>query len=138
MTELPAAVVQAAAAFGLDPARLRSLGGASGSSWGAGPYILRAGPRFVLDRELLAATAAAAVVPVPRIIGRTDFGDRAAVLLEHLPGRPAADLARNGPAPARAAGRACGAPAPARTRAPAPARPRPPAPGWAEFPAAFR
>ena len=108
MTELPGVVAQAAAAFGLDPARLRSLGGASGSSWGAGPYILRAGPRLVLDRELLAATAAAAVVPVPRIIGRTDFGDRTAVLLERLPGRPAADLARKGPALARAAGRACG------------------------------
>jgi hypothetical protein len=59
VTELPGIVVQAAAALGLDPAGLGPLRGASGSSWDAGPGVLRVGPREFLDRELAAAGAAA-------------------------------------------------------------------------------
>jgi Ser/Thr protein kinase RdoA (MazF antagonist) len=108
VTELPAAVVQAAAALGLDPAGLRGLRGASGSSWDAGSAVLRVGPRAALERELAASGAAAAVLPVPRVLDRADFADHSALLLERLPGRPAGELALGDPGPARAAGRACG------------------------------
>ena len=91
MTELPGIVVQAAAALGLDPAGLTGLRGASGSSWDAGPAVLRVGPRVLLDRELAAAGAAAAVLPVPRVLDRADFAEHSALLLEWLPGRPAGD-----------------------------------------------
>jgi hypothetical protein len=64
VTELPGIVVQAATALGLDPAGLRGLRGASGSSWDTGPAVLRVGPRLAVDRELAAAGAAAAVLPV--------------------------------------------------------------------------
>jgi len=108
VTELPAVVVQAATALGLDPAGLRGLRGASGSSWDAGPAVLRVGPRVAVDRELAAAGAAAAVLPVPGVLDRADFADHSALLLERLPGRPAGELAMGGPGPARAAGLACG------------------------------
>lgn len=129
MAELPGIVVQAAAALGLDPAGLGTLRGASGSSWDAGPGVVRVGRREFLDRELAAASAAAAVLPVPRVLGRADFGEHTALLLERLPGRPAGELALGGPEQARAAGLACGrvydllagVPAPAGLRA---------VPGW--------
>jgi hypothetical protein len=108
VTELPAVVVQGATALGLDPAGLRGLRGASGSSWDAGPAVLRVGPRAAVDRELAASGAAAVVLPVPRVLGRADFADHTALLLERLPGRPAGELALGGPGPARAAGLACG------------------------------
>jgi len=108
VTGLPEIVVQAATALGLDPAGLRGLRGASGSSWAAGSAMLRVGPRAALDRELAASGAAAAVLPVPRVLDRADFADHTALLLERLPGRPAGELALGGPGPARAAGRACG------------------------------
>ena len=124
-------VARAAEAFGLDPARLGRLGGNSGSSWDAGEHVLRAGSRAVVDRELAAVTAVSAVLPVPRVIGRTDFADGSAVLLEKLPGQPAADLAQARPALARAAGRACGAVHALLAEVPAPAglRAAPNAPG---------
>jgi Ser/Thr protein kinase RdoA (MazF antagonist) len=53
--------------------------------------------------EVLAASAAAARVPVPRVLRRIE----GAVLLELLPGRPAGEL--DDPERAAAAGRACGA-----------------------------
>lgn len=109
MTGTPVAVVQAAVAFGLDAGLLRSLGGSSGSSWGVGEQVLRVGRRAVVDAELTASSAAAAVVPVPSILDRVELGDSSAVLLERLPGRPAAELARRQPELARPAGRACGA-----------------------------
>jgi Ser/Thr protein kinase RdoA (MazF antagonist) len=108
VTELPAVVVQAADALGLDPAGLRGLRGASGSSWDAGPAVLRVGLRAAVDRELAAAAAAAALLPVPRVLDRADFADHTALLLERLPGRPAGELALGGPEQARAAGLACG------------------------------
>jgi Ser/Thr protein kinase RdoA (MazF antagonist) len=108
VTELPGIVVQAATALGLDPAGLTGLRGASGSSWDAGPAVLRVGPRGLLDRELAAAGAAAAVLPVPRVLDRADFAEHSALLLERLPGRPAGELALGGPEQARAAGLACG------------------------------
>jgi hypothetical protein len=106
VTELPAVVVQAATALGLDPAGLRGLRGASGSSWAAGSAVLRVGSRAAVDRELAASGAAAAVLPVPCVLDRADFADHTALLLERLPGRPAGELALGGPGPARAAGRA--------------------------------
>ena len=78
MTELPAVVVQAATALGLDPPGLRGLRGASGSSWDAGSAVLRVGPRAALERELAASGAAAAVLPVPRVLDRADFADQTA------------------------------------------------------------
>jgi Phosphotransferase enzyme family len=121
VTELPGIVVQAAAALGLDPAGLTGLRGASGSSWDAGSAVLRVGPRVLLDRELAAAGAAAAVLPVPRVLDRADFADHSALLLEWLPGRPAGELALGGPGPARAAGLACGQVYDALAGVPAPA-----------------
>lgn len=121
MTEVPAIVVQAAAALGLDPAGLHGLPGASGSSWGAGSAVLRVGRRVLLDRELAAAGAAAAVLPVPRVLDRADFADHSTLLLERLPGRPAGELAVDGAAQARAAGRACGRVYDLLARVPAPA-----------------
>jgi Ser/Thr protein kinase RdoA (MazF antagonist) len=136
VTELPGIVVQAAAALGLDPAGLGGLHGASGSSWAAGSGVLRVGPRAAVQRELAASGAAAAVLPVPRVLDRADFGDHTALLLERLPGRPAGELALGGPEQARAAGLACGrvydvlarvaAPAGLRT---APGAPEPAGPG---------
>jgi len=133
-------VVQAATALGLDPAGLRGLRGASGSSWDAGSAVLRVGPRVLLDRELAASGAAAAVLPVPRVLDRADFADRCALLLEWLPGRPAGELALGDPGPAGAAGRACGrvhdmlaaVAAPAGLR-PAPGAPEPPSDGQARL-----
>jgi aminoglycoside phosphotransferase (APT) family kinase protein len=92
---------RAAAAFGLDVASLRSLGGASGATWSDGEVVLRVGERVA--QEVLAASAAADVVPVPRVLGQIE----SAVLLELVPGRPAGELAE--PEHAAAAGRACGA-----------------------------
>ena len=101
LTQPPAAVRRAAAAFGLDGGALRSLGGASGATWSDGEVVLRVGERVA--GEVAAATAAAARVPVPRVLGQIE----GAVLLELVPGQPAGELAD--PEHAAAAGRACGA-----------------------------
>jgi Phosphotransferase enzyme family len=116
---------RAAAAFGLDAGSLRALGGNSGSAWGAGDRVLRVGRPAVIDAELAASSAAAAVVPVPAVLDRADAGDASAVLLAMLPGQPMAQFARRRPELARAAGQACGTvhallagvPAPAGLRA---------------------
>ena len=108
MVEVPGTVAQAAAAFGLDTAVLRPLGGASDSSWDAGSRVLRVGRRARMDIELAALTAASGMLPVPRVIDRAEVGGNSAVLLERLPGQPAADLAHQRPQLARAAGWACG------------------------------
>lgn len=105
---MPGTVARAAEAFGLDAAALRPLGGASGSSWDAGSRVLRVGRCARVDTELAAAAAVAAMLPVPRVIGRVEVGGNSAVLLERLPGQPAADLARQRPHLAHAAGWACG------------------------------
>ena len=127
MTGVPEIVAQAATALGLDASRLRPLGGASGSSWDTGQFVLRVGRPAVIDRELSAAGAAATVVPVPPVIDRADFAAGGAVLLEQMPGRPVADVARSKPEVARAAGRECGSVHArlARVRAPAGLRPAP-------------
>lgn len=109
MVTLPGKVIQAAEAFRLDASAVRPLGGASGASWDAGNRVLRVGRATRIDAEIAAADAAAGVLPVPRVLGRAELGDESAVLLEKLPGRPAAEVARQRPALARAAGRACGA-----------------------------
>jgi Ser/Thr protein kinase RdoA (MazF antagonist) len=133
VTEVPPFVLQAADAFGLDQAGLRSLGGTAGSSWSAATAVLRVGLTAVLDAELAAAGAAAAVLPVPTVLGRADFAGRSALLLERLPGRPAAELAVTTPARARAAGLACGRVHDVLAGVPAPAglRPVPGAPSSA-------
>jgi len=107
MDRIPAAVACAAVGFGLEPERLRPLGGASGSAWSDGDVVLRVGGR-VAD-EVLAASAAAGHLPVPRVLDRLDLDGSCAVLLELVPGRPAGELAMGSPARAAAAGRACGA-----------------------------
>jgi hypothetical protein len=109
MNQLPSAAARAAVAFGLDPGSLRALGGRSGSAWGAGHQVLRVGRPVVIDAELAASSAAAAVVPVPAVLDRAEVDDISAVLLEMLPGQPVADFARDRPDLARAAGNACGA-----------------------------
>lgn len=108
MVQVPLAVARAAAAFGLDAGSLRALGGNSGSTWGAGNRVLRVGRPAVIDAELAASSAVAAVVPVPAVLDRVDAGDASAVLLEILPGQPMAHFARHRPELARAAGQACG------------------------------
>src|SRR4051794_12852891 len=106
MTPTPPAVARAAAAFGLEAESLRPLGGRSGSTWSDGNVVLRLGERVAA--EVLAAAAAAARVPVPRVLDRIELDGGSAVLLELLPGRPAGELASRSPERAAAAGRACG------------------------------
>jgi Ser/Thr protein kinase RdoA (MazF antagonist) len=108
MAQVPSAVARAAGAFGLDAGSLRALGGNSGSAWAAGDQVLRVGRPAVIDAEVAASSAAAAVLPVPAVLDRVEVGDMSAVLLEMLPGRPAADFARGSPSLARAAGQAGG------------------------------
>jgi hypothetical protein len=98
MAQVPSAVTQAAGAFGLDAGSLRALGGNSGSAWRAGNRVLRVGRPAVIGAELAASSAAAAVLPVPAVLDRAEVGDVSALLLEMLPGRPAADFARRYPA----------------------------------------
>jgi Ser/Thr protein kinase RdoA (MazF antagonist) len=107
MAPLPADVVRAAGAFGLDAGSLQALGGASGTTFSDGQVILRVGER-VAD-EILATSAAAAAVPVPRVLDRIELDGRTAALLERVTGRTAGDLALTTPERAAAVGRACGA-----------------------------
>jgi aminoglycoside phosphotransferase (APT) family kinase protein len=121
MIQVPLAVARAAVAFGLDAESLRALGGQSGSAWGARDRVLRVGRPAVIDAELAASSAAAAVVPVPAVLDRTEVNDTSAVLLEMLSGQPVAEFARHRPDLARAAGHACGAVHGLLAEAPAPA-----------------
>ena len=77
MAELSPAIVQAAEHFGLDAARLRCLGGNSGSSWEAGEQVLRVGRPAVVDTELAAAGRAGLAMPCsPAFPRRPDSGLR--------------------------------------------------------------
>jgi hypothetical protein len=105
---LPAAL-RAARALGLDPSRLRPLGGASAATWGAGDQVLRVGPRDRMLTELAAAAAAATVLPVPAVLDRAEVDGDLAVLLELRPGRPVADVVSQDPGVAGTAGAACAA-----------------------------
>src|SRR4051794_14160553 len=89
-------VARAAIGFGVDPERLRPLGGASRAAWSDGHVVLRVGGR-VAD-EVPALAAAAGHLPVPRVLGRLDLPDASAVLLERVAGRPAGELALSSPA----------------------------------------
>ena len=106
MAAIPDAVVSAAVGFGVDPERLRPLGGASGSAWSDGDVVLRVG-EHVAD-EVLAASAAAGRLPVPRVLDRLDLGGVCAILLERVPGQTAGELALASPVRAAATGDACG------------------------------
>jgi hypothetical protein len=106
MALIPGSVVSAAVGFGVELERLRPLGGASGSAWSDGDVVLRVGER-VTD-EVLAASAAAGHLPVPRVLDRLDLDGVCAVLLERLPGRTAGELALDSPVRAAATGSACG------------------------------
>ncbi len=125
MTAPPPAVLRGARALGLDPAGLRPLGGASGATWATGDQVLRVGRGDRMDSELAAATAVAAVLPVPGVLDRAEVDGETAVLLERLPGRPVFEVARCSPGLASALGLACAAvhqtlaslPAPAGLRA---------------------
>ena len=107
MPPFPEAVTRAAAAFGLELERLRPLGGRSGSAWSDGHVVLRVGERVA--RELAAVSAAAARLPVPRVLDRLELEGAGAILLERIPGRPAGALALESRSLAAAAGRACAA-----------------------------
>jgi Ser/Thr protein kinase RdoA (MazF antagonist) len=117
----PGGVVRAAQALGLEPARLRSLGGASGSAWGVDDQVLRVGPRDLIDTELAAAAAAAAVLPVPALLDRAEVDENLAVRLERLPGRPVAEVVQQHPGLARTVGQNCGAVHQVLAEVPAPA-----------------
>jgi hypothetical protein len=104
---VPMSVRRCAQAFGLDPELVRGLGGESGASWSVGDHVLRVGGH--LGEERLALSAAAEVLPVPRVIGHVDLGDCTGTLLERLPGRPAGEWALSEPGRAHVAGAACGA-----------------------------
>jgi hypothetical protein len=106
MAAIPRAVVRAAVGFGLEPERVRPLGGRSGSAWSAGNVVLRVGER--ISDEVLAASAAAGRLPVPRVLDRLELDGVGAVLLERVPGRPAGELALDSPELAARTGRACG------------------------------
>jgi hypothetical protein len=106
MAPIRGAVVRAAVGFGLEPERLRPLGGRSGSAWSDGDVVLRVGERVA--QEVLAVSAAAGHLPVPRVLGRVELDGVGAVLLERLPGRAAGELALDSPGRAAAVGRACG------------------------------
>jgi hypothetical protein len=107
VVQVPVTVRRCARAFGLDPKRLRSLGGESGSSWSVGDQVLRVGRQ--LGDEVLALSAAAGMLPVPRVIGQVDLGDCMGALLERLPGQPVGEWALSEPERGHVAGRACGA-----------------------------
>jgi hypothetical protein len=85
--EVPRAVAGAAAAFGFETGSLRVLGGNSGSAWGAGEFVLRVGRPPIIDAELAASAAAAAVLPVPAVLDRAEVDDLSAVLLKRCPER---------------------------------------------------
>jgi Phosphotransferase enzyme family len=104
---LPDVVKRAAAGFGLEPARLQRLSGASGSAWSDGRVVLRVGEQVA--GEVLAASAAGDRLPVPRVLGQLELDGVSAALLEKVPGRPAGELAIEQPGRAAAVGRACGA-----------------------------
>jgi Ser/Thr protein kinase RdoA (MazF antagonist) len=137
MAAPPPAVIRAALALDLDPARLRPLGGASAATWDTGDQVLRVGPRDRVGTELAAAAAAAAVLPVPEVLDRAEVQGELAVLLERLPGRPAIEVALRESGLAHAVGLACAAVHEALAGVPAPASvptvaelltvPRPPA-----------
>jgi aminoglycoside phosphotransferase (APT) family kinase protein len=106
MAAIPDPVVRAAVGFGLEPQRLRPLGGASGSAWSDGDVVLRVGERVA--NEALAASAASGHLPVPRVLDRLDLDGVCAILLERVPGRTAGELASESPVRAAATGSACG------------------------------
>lgn len=96
---VPGAVLRAAAAFDVEPAQVTPLGGATGTTFAAGPHVLRIGGTARLDREVRAMAAASVAVPVPQVLGTTEVGDdgdgddpTAALLLSRLPGVEAGDL----------------------------------------------
>jgi Ser/Thr protein kinase RdoA (MazF antagonist) len=128
MTAPPRAVVRAAQVLGLDPAGLRSLGGASGSAWGVGDQVLRVGPRDLMEAELAATAAASAVLPVPAVLDRAEVDGNLAVRLERRPGRPVVEVLQRHPGLARTVGQACGAVHQVLAGVPAPSGLRP-APG---------
>jgi hypothetical protein len=104
---MPRMVERAAVGFGLDPERLRPLGGRTHATWSDGDVVLRVGERVA--SELAAAAAAADRVPVPAVLDRLDVEGSTAVLLEKVTGRPAGELAIEDPGAGAAAGRACAA-----------------------------
>jgi Phosphotransferase enzyme family len=107
MSGIPLVVIRSAAAFGLEAGSFRRLGGSSGSAWSDGQVVIRVGERIAA--EVSAASAAAAQIPVPRILDRIELDCGSAVLLEIVRGWPAGELALRSPEVAGAAGRACGA-----------------------------
>jgi len=106
MAPIRRTVVRAAVGFGLEPERLRPLGGRSGSAWSDGDVVLRVGERVAY--EVLAVSAAAGHLPVPQVLDRLELDGVCAILLERVPGRAAGEMALHNPARAAAAGRACG------------------------------
>jgi Phosphotransferase enzyme family len=107
MPRISRVVLRAALGFGLEPDRLRPLGGRSGSAWSDGHVVLRVGERVAC--EVLAVAAAAGRLPVPQVLAQLELDGTSAVLLERVPGRAAGELALDSPGGGEAAGRACGA-----------------------------
>jgi Phosphotransferase enzyme family len=107
MARISGAVLRAALGLGLEPDKLRPLGGRSGSAWSDGHVVLRVGERVAC--EALAVAAAAGHLPVPQVLDQLELDGTSAVLLERVPGRAAGELALDSPVRGEAAGRACGA-----------------------------
>lgn len=114
VTDLPPAVTSAATSLGVRVESIAPLGGLSGQSWSCGEHVLRLGEVEQLRRETVAMAAASSVVPVPDVHEVAEFVDpdgrvRGALLLERMPGRPAADASHRSSDQMRRIGEACGA-----------------------------
>lgn len=110
---LPPSVTLAAAALHIPVDTITSIGGQSGQSWSCGEHILRLGEVRQLRLEVVAMNAASSVVPVPAVRDMVELPDPSgrpcgALLLERMPGRPAADTAHLSARQVRRVGEACG------------------------------
>ncbi|MEP7762719.1 phosphotransferase [Sanguibacter sp. 25GB23B1] len=100
---------RAAARFDLSD-EVTPLGGATGQVFACGGHVLRTGWSAVLDVELVAAQAAASVVPVPSLLDRVDdpATGRSVVLQRMVAGTTAYVDESSGTRRARRRGEACG------------------------------
>ncbi|MFC0682783.1 phosphotransferase [Lysobacter korlensis] len=103
----PRVLREAAAQFGVRLDDLLPLGGRSNQVFATERHVLRVTDVAVAQRETAASAAAAAVVPVPRVLDRLDFGPESVALLERMPGEPAWIPARLHPDRAWRRGAAC-------------------------------
>jgi Phosphotransferase enzyme family len=105
---LDARVLEAATRFGIPIDELVELGGETHTVFATGDRVLRLGTIANIERELVAASAAAVVVPVPSILDRAALTSGGAVLATRISGEhPWAPYSYE-PNVARRRGAACG------------------------------